>query len=78
MRYVARFNIEELAWEVFDTETQTVYESFSCKQDDELRHYSECRAIAHATRLNKELDTLDIPQSKHVDCDCMECRPWTT
>ncbi len=52
-RFFARFNVEASAWEVFDTVTQTAVESFSCVQDDELRHYAEHRALAHAVRQNQ-------------------------
>lgn len=53
-RFFARFNVDARAWEVFDTETNLAVESFSCGQDDELRHYAEHRALAHATRMNQE------------------------
>lgn len=52
-RFFARFNVEASAWEVFDTATQTTVESFSCGKDDELRHYAEHRALAHAMRQNQ-------------------------
>jgi len=52
-RYAARYNVENGCWEVFDTLTQTVIESFSCRNDEELRHYAEHRALAHAFRLNQ-------------------------
>lgn len=54
LKYATRYNPENNAWEVIDTETNTVYESFSCKPEDELRHYAESRALAHAARLNGE------------------------
>lgn len=52
-RYHARYNVEASAWEVFDTVTQTAVESFSCRQDEELKHYAEQRALAHSIRLNQ-------------------------
>ncbi|NLX23114.1 MAG: hypothetical protein GXY55_15795 [Phycisphaerae bacterium] len=52
-RYCARYNVDDGCWEVFDTQTQTTVESFSCRNDDELRHYAEHRALAHAIRLNQ-------------------------
>ncbi len=52
-RYVARYNVEAGCWEVFDTLTQTAVESFSCRHDEELRHYAEHRALAHAFRMNQ-------------------------
>lgn len=55
-RYFARYNVEASAWEVFDTLTQTVFESFPYRQDEELRHYAEHRALAHATRKNQEAE----------------------
>ncbi len=55
-RFFARFNVETSSWEVFDTATQTAVESFSCGQDEDLRHYGEQRALAHAYRLNQTND----------------------
>ncbi len=52
-RYHARYNVEASAWEVFDTVTQTAVESFSCRQDEELKYYAEQRALAHSIRLNQ-------------------------
>ncbi len=52
-RYCARYTVDSGCWEVFDTQTETVVESFSCRNDDELRHYAEHRALAHAIRLNQ-------------------------
>lgn len=51
-RYFALYNVDAGAWEVLDTDEQKVVESFPCRQDDELRHYAEHRALAHACRLN--------------------------
>ncbi len=51
-RYFARYNVDAGAWEVFDTHEQKAVESFPCRQHDELRHYAEHRALAHACRLN--------------------------
>jgi len=53
-RFFARFNVEMSSWEVFDTVTQTAVESFPCGHDDELRHYAEHRALAHAIRQNQK------------------------
>jgi hypothetical protein len=55
-RYFARYNVEASAWEVFDTLTQAVFESFPYRQDEELRHYAEHRALAHANRKNQEAE----------------------
>jgi len=55
-RYFTRYNVDMSCWEVFDTVTQTAVESFSCGQQDELRHYAEYRALAHANRLNEPND----------------------
>lgn len=55
-RYFAKYNVDAGAWEVFDTVTQTAAESFPCKQDEELRFYAEHRALAHATRMNQQLE----------------------
>lgn len=55
-RFFARYNVDARSWEVFDTASDGVVESFSCGQDDELRHYAEHRALAHATRMNQQLD----------------------
>ena len=52
-RFFARYNVEMSSWEVFDTVTQTAVESFACGQDEELRHYAEHRALAHAIRQNQ-------------------------
>lgn len=54
-RYFARFNIETGGWEVYDTVTETAVETFTCHEDEELRHYAEHRALAHATRMNQQL-----------------------
>ncbi len=54
LRYRAIFNVEMSSWDVFDTVTQTAVESFPCGQDEELRHYAEHRALAHATRQNQK------------------------
>jgi hypothetical protein len=53
-RFFARFNVEMSSWEVFDTVTQTVVESFPCGHNEELRNYAEHRALAHATRQNQK------------------------
>ncbi len=53
-RYVARYNVDTSCWEVFDTLNQTAVESFSCRHDEELRHYAEHRALAHAFRMNQQ------------------------
>jgi hypothetical protein len=53
-RFFARYNVEMSSWEVFDTVTQTAVESFACGQDEELRHYAEQRALAHAMRQNQK------------------------
>jgi len=55
-RFFARYNVEARAWEVFDTKTQTVFESFPCHESEELRNYAECRALAHANRKNQEME----------------------
>lgn len=54
LRYCARYNVDTTSWEVFDTVTQTAVEAFPCSQDEELRYYSEHRALAHAARKNQE------------------------
>ncbi|HSW46342.1 MAG TPA: hypothetical protein VLM89_12305 [Phycisphaerae bacterium] len=53
-RFFARYNIESSAWEVFDTVARSAVESFSCRNDEELKHYAEQRALAHAIRLNQQ------------------------
>ena len=53
-RYYARYNVDTRCWEVFDTQAQAALESFSCRDDEELRHYAENRALAHAFRLNQQ------------------------
>lgn len=55
-RFFARYNIDVHAWEVFDTMANAAVESFSCGQDEELRHYAEHRALAHANRMNQQAD----------------------
>jgi hypothetical protein len=65
-RYFAKYNVETSAWEVFDTVAQTAVESFGCQQDEELRHYAEHRALAHANRMNQELEskpTTSMPEA---------------
>ena len=52
-RYCARYNVDAGCWEVFDTQARKAVESFSCRDDEELRHYAEHRALAHAIRLNQ-------------------------
>jgi hypothetical protein len=54
-RYFARYHVETSSWEVFDTLTQTAAEAFPCGQDDELKHYAEHRALAHANRMNQQM-----------------------
>jgi hypothetical protein len=58
-RFFAKYNVDTSSWEVFDTLTQTAVESFPCRPDDELKHYAEHRALAHATRMNQQLDDAD-------------------
>ena len=58
-RYHAKYNVETSAWEVFDTVAQAAVESFSCHQDEELKHYAEQRALAHAIRLNQQASDAD-------------------
>ncbi|NLX12144.1 MAG: hypothetical protein GXY44_00610 [Phycisphaerales bacterium] len=53
-RYAARYNVDNGCWEVFDTLAQKAIESFSCRNDEELRHYAEHRALAHAFRMNQQ------------------------
>lgn len=55
-RYAAKYNVDTGSWEVFDTVAQTAVETFPCTQDEELRHYAEHRALAHAARLNQAID----------------------
>ncbi len=52
-RYFARFNVDTCAWEVFDTQSQSTVESFGCQPTEELKSYAECRALAHANRMNQ-------------------------
>ena len=67
-RFFARFNLDARAWEVFDTEVNAAVESFSCGEDDELRHYAEHRALAHAMRMNQQSDSgaADGPPDKNT------------
>jgi hypothetical protein len=58
-RYFAKYNTETSSWEVFDTVANKALESFSCGQDEELRHYAENRALAHANRKNQALEKPD-------------------
>ena len=62
-RFFARFNVEMRAWEVFDTVTQTAVESFPCGHDEELRHYAEHRALAHAIRQNQKISEATTDQA---------------
>ena len=52
-RYFANYNVDTSSWEVFDTQTQTAVESFGCQPTEELKHYAESRALAHANRMNQ-------------------------
>ncbi|HOW71933.1 MAG TPA: hypothetical protein PKY77_15145 [Phycisphaerae bacterium] len=55
-RFFAQYNVDACAWEVLDTATNSAVESFSCGRDDELRHYAEHRALAHAARMNQQAE----------------------